>query len=154
MAMVGLKAAAEMTGKAQVTIHRAMKAGRLSFTIGNTGDRLIDTSELDRVFNIKKPDVITLKAPNEISCNDVKSDVMTTDVQVLATEKRFLEDKIRILEDIAYKLQEDKADLIRQRDKWQCEAEHYKLLSAPASQSILDQPAEAPRSGFWRRLFG
>lgn len=95
--MVGLKIAAEMTGKAQVTIHRAMKDGRLSFTIGNTGDRLIDTSELDRVFNIKKPDVITLKAPNEISCNDVKSDVMTTDVQVLGgvspTPRKFRERK-------------------------------------------------------------
>ncbi len=152
--MVGLKMAAEMTGKAQVTIHRAMKDGRLSFTIGNTGDRLIDTSELDRVFNIKKPDVITLKAPNEISCNDVEFHAMTTNVQVLAAEKRFLEDKILILEDIAAKLQEDKTDLIRQRDKWQGEAEHYKLLSAPAPQSILDQPAEAPRAGFWRRLFG
>lgn len=152
--MVGLKAAAEMTGKAQVTIHRAMKDGRLSFTISNTGDRLIDTSELDRVFNIKKPDVITLKVPNEISCNDMQSAVMTKDIHILAAEKRFLEDKIRILEDIAAKLQEDKADLIRQRDKWQGEAEHYKLLSAPTPQSIVDQPAEVPRAGFWRRLFG
>ena len=33
MALVGLKRAAELTGKNQSTIHRAMKTNRIAFTV-------------------------------------------------------------------------------------------------------------------------
>jgi hypothetical protein len=39
----------------QSTIHRAMKTGRLSYTVSETGERRIDTSELERVFGLKPP---------------------------------------------------------------------------------------------------
>ena len=155
MAVVGLKVAAEMTRKAQVTIHRAMKDGRLSFTIGDTGDRLVDTAELDRVFGIKKPDVISEKKANVISCNDMK----VSDLRVLTVEKGFLEDKIRSLEKIIQTLEADKADLISQRNEWQGQAQHFKLLAGivaqpqPANETHA-QPEEGPRRGFWSRLFG
>jgi hypothetical protein len=48
MALVGLKRASELTGKNQSTIHRAMKAGRLSYSLSDSGERLLDTSELTR----------------------------------------------------------------------------------------------------------
>jgi hypothetical protein len=44
-----------MTGRNQSTIHRAMKTGRLSYTVSETGERRIDTSELERVFGLKLP---------------------------------------------------------------------------------------------------
>jgi hypothetical protein len=53
MASIGLSEAARLTGRNQSTIHRAMKAGRLSYTVDETGERRIDTSELARVFPIK-----------------------------------------------------------------------------------------------------
>ena len=53
MASIGLSEAARLTGRNQSTIHRAMKAGRLSYTVDETGERRIDTAELDRVFPIK-----------------------------------------------------------------------------------------------------
>jgi hypothetical protein len=52
MALVGLSEAAKLTGRNQTTIHRAMKAGRLSYTVDDAGDRRIDTAELDRVFKV------------------------------------------------------------------------------------------------------
>src|SRR4051812_7214377 len=48
MALVGLKQAAELTGKNQSTIHRAMKSGKLSFRVDDSGQRLIDPAELER----------------------------------------------------------------------------------------------------------
>jgi hypothetical protein len=50
MALIGLSEAAKLTGRNRTTIFRAMKAGRLSFTVNDAGERRIDTAELDRVF--------------------------------------------------------------------------------------------------------
>jgi hypothetical protein len=44
-----------MTGRNQSTVHRAMRMGRLSFTVNEAGERRIDVSELERVFGIKSP---------------------------------------------------------------------------------------------------
>ena len=44
--------AARLSGRNQSTLHRAMKAGRLSYTVDAAGQRRIDTAELDRVFGI------------------------------------------------------------------------------------------------------
>ena len=52
MAQIGLTEAARLTGRNQTTIHRAMKMGRLSYTVDAAGARQIDTAELDRVFGI------------------------------------------------------------------------------------------------------
>jgi hypothetical protein len=53
MATIGLSAAARLTGRNQSTIHRAMRAGRLSYTKDAAGERRIDIAELERVFGIK-----------------------------------------------------------------------------------------------------
>ena len=58
MASIGLSEAARLAGKNQLTIHRAMTAGRLSFTVGTKGERLIDTAELDRVFGVKASTIV------------------------------------------------------------------------------------------------
>jgi hypothetical protein len=52
MANIGLSEAARLTGKPRSTIHRAMKSGRLSYTVGADGARLIDPAELERAFAI------------------------------------------------------------------------------------------------------
>jgi hypothetical protein len=50
MALIGTSEAAKLSGKNRVTIQRAMKTGRLSYTMNDAGERRIDTAELDRVF--------------------------------------------------------------------------------------------------------
>ncbi len=53
MPAVGLSEAAKLTGRNQSTIHRAMKIGRLAFTVDENGGRRIDVAELERVFGIR-----------------------------------------------------------------------------------------------------
>ena len=52
MAKVGAQRAAELTGRSKSTIQRAMKKGTLSFEMDSNSRRLIDVSELDRVFGL------------------------------------------------------------------------------------------------------
>jgi hypothetical protein len=56
MSKIGLMKAAELTGKSASTIHRAMKAGRISFELNEHGERVVDASELFRVFSPKVSD--------------------------------------------------------------------------------------------------
>jgi hypothetical protein len=54
MPAIGLAEAARLTGKNQSTIHRAMKAGWLSYTKGEAGERKVDVAELERVFGLRR----------------------------------------------------------------------------------------------------
>src|SRR5918999_145983 len=49
MTKLGLMKAAELTGKSASTIHRAMKAGRLSFEMNDHGERTVDALELEKM---------------------------------------------------------------------------------------------------------
>ena len=53
MASNGLSEAARLTGKPRSTIHRAMRDGRLSYAVGPDGARLIELSELERIYPVK-----------------------------------------------------------------------------------------------------
>ena len=53
MAAIGLTEASRLTGKNTSTLHRAMKTGRLSYTINDAGERRIELAELERVFGRK-----------------------------------------------------------------------------------------------------
>lgn len=55
MAEIGLAEAARLTGKNRSTLHRAMKTGRLSYTVNDAGQRQIDVAELQRVFDLRSP---------------------------------------------------------------------------------------------------
>jgi len=51
--MLGLSEAARLVGRDVSTLHRAMKSGRLAYTMGADGKRRLDPAELERVFEIK-----------------------------------------------------------------------------------------------------
>jgi hypothetical protein len=53
MAAIGLTEAARLSGRDRLTLHRAMRAGRLSFKTNAAGDRRIDVAELERVFGLR-----------------------------------------------------------------------------------------------------
>jgi hypothetical protein len=53
MAQIGLTEAARLARRNQSTIHRAMQAGRLSYSTDSAGKRVVDVAELDRVFGVK-----------------------------------------------------------------------------------------------------
>ena len=52
MSKVGAQRAADLTGRSKSTVQRAMKSGKLSFEIDENGQRLVDVSELERVFGM------------------------------------------------------------------------------------------------------
>ena len=52
MAKVGIQRATELTGRSKSTIQRAMKTGKISYEVDN-GRKLIDVSEIERVFGIE-----------------------------------------------------------------------------------------------------
>lgn len=50
MAKVSISEAARLTGKSRTTLHRLIKTGELSICSGERNAKLVDTSELLRVF--------------------------------------------------------------------------------------------------------
>lgn len=119
MALVGLKRASELTGKNQSTIHRAMKAGRLSYSLGDSGERLLDTSELTRLFPLKsKDDELRNHALGE-QRNDTQ-----------ATEWR---ERLAFMQQRIDALEADKTDLRAERDRLlsviETQAQQVKLLT-------------------------
>jgi hypothetical protein len=133
MASIGLSEAAKLTGRNQSTIHRAMKAGRLSYTVDEAGERRIDTAELDRVFGIKANG-----ASQEVLAQPLQSKV--THEGELAALQRLLDDREATIRD----LRDQVADLRIQRDR---EGEERRALTA----RLLTDRRE--RSGWWRRIF-
>lgn len=124
------KQAEKATGKSRATLARYVKEGKLSVADKNAqGHNLFDPSELMRVFGeLKLPE--TPKTASQVQeCAPVQQGGDTA----LQTEIDLLKKRIADLE-------EDKADLKDQRDKWQKQAE--------ASQLLLTH--EAPKKkGFW-----
>ena len=147
MALVGLKRASELTGKNQSTIHRAMKAGRLSFTTSEAGERLIDTAELHRVFPIKPPE----DAHGRNDAPELQSNVVQ--LAELRLKLSLESQKISMLEARIAELEEIKADLREDRDRWRTQAEQStRLLTDQGPKNEAD--ADSPKKGFFSRLFG
>jgi hypothetical protein len=146
MAQIGLKRAAELTGKNQSTIHRAMKSGRISFTVSEAGERMIDTAELDRVFPIKAP-----KPANEIARKDAP-ELHSNDTQVIELRAQLDTERARaaMLQERVTEKDTTIADLREDRDRWRAQAEKTTLLLADQrqqSQAAPAAPEPPPRKG-------
>lgn len=64
MALLSISAAARAAGVDRATIHRALKSGKLSATVDDTGGKVIDTAELSRVFPLRGTgEPVTVTAP-------------------------------------------------------------------------------------------
>ena len=136
MALVGLKRASELTGKNQSTIHRAMKAGRLSYSLGESGERLLDTSELTRLFPLKSDD----DGLRNHAAAEQRNDTQAAD---LRERLLFMQQRIDALE-------ADKTDLRAERDRLlsviETQAQQVKLLT---DQRPPAQPDTARRRRWW-----
>jgi hypothetical protein len=97
MALVGLSEAAKLTGRNQTTIHRAVKTGRLSYTVDEAGARRFDTAELDRVFGIKVNGAIL-----DAMAQPVQSHV--TPVREIELLNRLLDDRDATIRDLCARL--------------------------------------------------
>jgi len=133
MASVGLKEAARLTGKNQSTIHRAMKKNKLSYSVNDDGERVIDVAELNRVFQVN-PDSSPARNDNDDLQHYVEEIArlraqLESERTILSVSKERLSEKDDII-----------ADTREDRDKWRTQAE--KLL-------ITDQRAKQPKKRSW-----
>ncbi|MGH1403734.1 MAG: entry exclusion 1 domain-containing protein [Alphaproteobacteria bacterium] len=126
MAKVGAQRAAVLTGKSKSTIQRAMNSGKLSFQLDQNGRRVIDVSELERVFGIKKQTESAAPAPEKVE--SVSS----------AVEKERMEMEIKMLKQQVDTSNEIIDDLKDQRDKWERQASQV-LITSQYSQKQAEE---------------
>ena len=125
MAKVGAQRAATLTGKSKSTIQRAMNNGKLSFELDQNKRRVIDVSELERVFGIKKQ--TTTDAPKE------KTADLTNTI-----EAERMKMQIKMLEQQLATATEHMDDLKDQRDKWEKQASQV-LITSQYSQKQAEE---------------
>jgi uncharacterized protein (DUF3084 family) len=132
MAKVGAQRAAELTGKSKSTIQRAMNQGKLSFEIDNNKRRIIDVSELERVFGLA-PDA-GKEAPNNAAAELEKAEAMI-EMERLKMQVKMLEMKVETAE-------EQVEDLKAQRDQWQKQAQQVLITSQYSQKQAEEFKAE------------
>ena len=153
MAQVGLKQAAALTGKNQSTIHRAMKSGRLSYTVSEAGERMIDVAELQRVFpfnQAEEGDAIARKHGVELQSNDTQVLELRAQLQIEQAKTAMLQERITEKNTALSDLRED-------RDHWRQQAERTTLLLTHQTGTQAEStPPPEPKGwrGFLIRLAG
>lgn len=127
MAKVGAQRAAELTGKSKSTIQRSMNNGKLSYEMDNAGRRVIDVSELERVFGLEKS-ASNVSAGVEHELEKAK--------QMLEMERMKMQ--MKSLQDQLDQAHEQISDLKEQRDKWQKQADQV-LITSQYSQKQAEE---------------
>jgi hypothetical protein len=128
MAKVGAQRAANMTGVSKASIQRAMKAGRLSYEVDENGQKMIDTSELERVFPIVTNNISTSEAM-------IKAELQKA-TDMLEMERMKM--RIRMLEDQLHLTQQALEDTKSQRDQWLKQAQQV-LITSQHSQKAAEE---------------
>lgn len=132
MAKVGAQRAAELTGKSKSTVQRAMNSGKLSYELDANKRRIIDVSELERVFGLSSP-------AKENSSSDVEAELKKATDMI---EMERMKMKIKMLEDQLETSQETIEDLKGQRDQWQKQAQQVLITSQYSQKQAEDYKAE------------
>jgi len=131
MAKVGAQRAADLTGKSKSTIQRSMNNGKLSFELDQNGRRIIDVSELDRVFGLQQ---------SQTANNNVAVEQELEKAGSMIEMERF-KMRIKMLEDQLYQAEAQIEDLKDQRDSWQKQATQV-LLTSQYTQKQAEDLAE------------
>lgn len=133
MAKVGAQRAAVLTGKSKSTIQRAMNSGKLSFELDQNKRRVIDVSELERVFGIKQQ---SLQQPADTPAK-AKASTPAQDIEA-AVEKERMKMQIKMLEQQLTTAEERIDDLSDQRDKWEKQASQVLITSQYSQKQAED----------------
>jgi len=125
MAKVGAQRAAELTGKSKSTIQRAMNGGKLSFEKDSANRRVIDVSELERVYGLKQSSMVA-EAPKENAESAIQHELDKAKTMLESERMRM---RIKMLEDQVLSLQKQLDDMSGQRDKWQQQSQQLLITS-------------------------
>lgn len=133
MAKVGAQRAADLTGKSKSTIQRAMNNGKLSYELDANNRRIVDVSELDRVFGLK-PQKNNSRDPN------AGEEELKKASDMLEIERMKM--RIRMLEEQLDATKEQMEDLRAQRDQWQKQAQQVLITSQYSQKQAEEFKAE------------
>ena len=153
-AYVGLNEASRLTGVHKTTITRDVKAGRLSYTIDERGNKRYQVADLDRLYRVSGNGATTTTS-SDTGNNDrlrplVATDATTPESVELAVLKERLsarEDTIRRLENQVEELRTDKRLLQGQIDVTTRLLEGKKESAQSETENL---PSKLP---WWRKLF-
>ncbi len=137
MAKVGAQRAAELTGRSESTIQRAMNSGKISYDIDANGRRLIDVSELDRAFGLSQPGSGGAVAP--VAAASVEQELEKASAML---EMERLKMRIRMLESQLESAETQIEDLRGQRDQWQKQASQVLITSQYSQKQAEELAAE------------
>ncbi len=138
MAKVGAQRAADLTGRSKSTVQRAMNSGKLSFEIDGNGRRLIDVSELDRVFGLLPQGAGNGGgAPETSSATEMQRAADMLEIERLKMRVRGLEEQLEIT-------REQLEDMRGQRDLWQKQSQQI-LITSQYSQKQAEELKEELR---------
>jgi hypothetical protein len=134
MAKIGAQRAATLAGVSKATIQRAMKTGRLSYEVDEAGQKMIDMSELDRVFGARAAKNATVNSEAAVQAELQRA------ADMLEMER--VKMRVRMLEDQLHLAQNQVTDLKDQRDQWQKQAQQVMLTSQASQKQADDLRAE------------
>lgn len=141
MAKVGAQRAAELTGRSKSTVQRSMNSGKLSFEIDSNGRRLIDVSELDRVFGL-------LPQGNGTGGSSPSQQETTSQAELQRAadllEIERLKMRVRALEEQLEMTRDQYEDMRGQRDLWQKQSQQI-LITSQYSQKQAEELKEELR---------
>lgn len=149
MSHVTLTQAAKLTGRARSTLHRACVSGRISYTRGEDGARMIDVAELERAYGpLRKPTAERNDAP-VVRRGDAHHAEMRAQQALVEQREAHLIERI---DELRMRVQELRAD----RDSWKTEAESWRTQAERLLLTTTRERAdpETKRAGWWSRLVG
>lgn len=148
MSKVSVREAAQLTGKSRETINKATKEGKLSWSLDERARRVIDVSELERVYPIVKSMDQVRQESETVRSSQVPSEIS------VSAELAVLREKLANSENMREVLTAE-----RERERRQLEAEIEALRSNlekaqeqnnKALLLITDQSQQAKqRAGAW-----
>lgn len=136
MAKVGAQRAAELTGKSKSTIQRAMNSGKLSYEKDSNNRRIIDVSELERVYGLSGSSSSSAPANAQAA---VEAELKKATDMI---EMERMKMKIKMLEDQLETTNTSMEDLRAQRDQWQKQAQQVLITSQYSQKQAEEYKAE------------
>ena len=155
MPTVGIAEAARLAGVNQSTVHRAMRAGKLSYTTDVAGKRRIDVAELGRAFAIRLPAEATSRGGNgalpgnsahTVRSNDRQYAAATMPVGEIAALQARISEQAETIRALWQRLDKSEAERERIQERLNGLLTHRQAGSVPAVFPRV------PRS-WWRRWF-
>jgi hypothetical protein len=152
--MLTLGQAARATGKAKVTLARAIKSGRLSAGRGDDGSYVIDPSELARVYPLTSEPARHMEQDDSwrAAGNGAVSEPGASPGEVEALRQRIAEqaDTIRDLRTRLDASEEERRHEANERRRVQ---ERLTALLTHRSSASVPAVQPAARASWWRRWF-